>query len=131
MEKLIVTVAPTGSLPTKRMTPNVPVTPAEIIRSAIACEAAGASIVHIHARDPKDEAPSTDYGLFAEICHGIRTQTSLIVQISTGGRAGMEYEQRSERLKLKPEMASLTTGSVNFPNAVYANSPQLIDCAGR
>ncbi len=127
MEKLIVTVAPTGSLPTKRMTPNVPVTPAEIIRSAIACEAAGASIVHIHVRNPKDESPSTDYGLFAEICHGIRTQTNLIVQISTGGRAGMEYEQRSERLKLMPEMASLTTGSVNFPNAVYANSPQLID----
>ena len=127
MDKLIVTVAPTGSVPTRQMTPHVPITPEEIIANAIACEAAGAAIIHIHARNPDDESASTDYHLFAEICQGIRAETDLIVQISTGGRAGMEYNQRSERLNLKPEMASLTTGSVNFPDAVYANSPQLID----
>ena len=127
MEKLIVTVAPTGSLPTKAMTPHVPITPEEIVASAVACEAAGASIFHIHARNPADESPSTDYGIFEEIASGVKAHTNLIVQISTGGRAGMGYEQRSRRLELKPEMASLTTGSVNFPNSVYANSPDLIE----
>lgn len=127
MDKLIVTVAPTGSLPTRQATPHVPIAPEEIVRTAVTCEAAGASIIHIHARNPDDESASTDYNLFAEIYHGVKTETNLIIQISTGGRAGMDYERRSERLKLKPEMASLTTGSVNFPDSVYANSPQLID----
>jgi 3-keto-5-aminohexanoate cleavage enzyme len=127
MEKLIITVAVTGSLPTRRITPHVPITPDEIVRDGVACEAAGASIIHIHARDPQDESPSTDTALFDSICRGIRSHTNLIDQISTGGRAGMAYEQRSDRLKLKPEMASLTTGSVNFPESVYANSPELIE----
>ena len=114
MDKLIITVAVTGSLPTKRVTPHVPITPEEIVRDGIACEAAGASVIHLHARDPQDESPATDFAIFESICHGIQTKTRLITQISTGGRAGMAYEQRCERLKLKPEMASLTTGSVNF-----------------
>jgi len=126
MEKLIITAAVTGSLPTKRITPHVPITPEEIVQDGIACEAAGASIIHIHARDPRDESPSTDAALFESICSGIRTKTNLIAQISTGGRAGTAYEQRCERLQLKPEMASLTTGSVNFPDSVYENSPALI-----
>ncbi len=127
MDKLMITVAPTGSLPTKKATPHVPITPDEIVRTAVACEGLGASIIHIHARNPDDETASSDYALFAEICQGIEAETNLITQISTGGRAGMHYDQRSERLRLKPEMASLTTGSVNFPDSVYTNSPQLID----
>jgi 3-keto-5-aminohexanoate cleavage enzyme len=127
MEKLIITVAPTGSLPTKEMTPHVPITPREIIEAGRRCEAAGASVFHIHARNPADASPSTDFAIFEEIYTGLREQTNLILQISTGGRAGMAYEARNERLKLRPEMASLTTGSVNFPNSVYANSPDLIE----
>lgn len=127
MDKLIITVAVTGSLPTKQITPHVPITPHEIVRDGIACEAAGASVIHIHARDPRDESPATDLGIFEKICSGIKVETNLITQISTGGRAGMAYEQRCERLQLKPEMASLTTGSVNFPNSVYENSPGLIE----
>lgn len=127
MEKLIITVAPTGSLPTKKMTPHVPITPEEIIDTGIRCEEAGASILHIHARNPVDESASTDYALFQEIYEGLREKTHLILQISTGGRAGMAYKQRCERLRLKPEMASLTTGSVNFPDSVYENSPALIE----
>ena len=127
MDKLIITVAVTGSLPTKRVTPHVPITPEEIVRDGIACEAVGASVIHLHARDPQDESPATDFAIFESICLGIQTKTRLITQISTGGRAGMAYEQRCERLKLKPEMASLTTGSVNFPNSVYENSPGLIE----
>lgn len=126
MEKLIITVAPTGSLPKKKDNPHVPITPEEIVACGKRCEAAGAAIIHVHARNPVDESPSTDYALFKEACDGLRSETGLVVQISTGGRAGMAYEQRSERLRLKPEMASLTTGSVNFPDSVYENSPALI-----
>lgn len=126
MNKLIITIAPTGSLPTKKQNPDVPITPEEIIETGIRCEAAGASIIHVHARNLKDESPSTDYHLFEEIYVGLKEKTNLIIQISTGGRAGMSYEARCERLGLKPEMASLTTGSVNFPSSVYENSPDLI-----
>jgi 3-keto-5-aminohexanoate cleavage enzyme len=126
MNKLIITIAPTGSVPTKKSNPNVPIRPDEIIQTGILCEKAGASIIHIHARNPADETPSTDFQIFKEIFQGLQQETNLIIQISTGGRAGMEYEKRSKRLLLKPEMASLTTGSVNFPSSVYANSPDLI-----
>jgi 3-keto-5-aminohexanoate cleavage enzyme len=126
MEKLVITIAPTGSIPKKINTPHVPITPDEIIESGIQCESAGASVIHIHVRNLQDESPSTDFHLFETVVKGVKEQTSLITQISTGGRAGMSYEERSRRLQLKPEMASLTTGSVNFPNSVYANSPQLI-----
>jgi 3-keto-5-aminohexanoate cleavage enzyme len=131
MQKLIITVAPTGSLPTKRMTPHVPITPAEIIETGVRCEALGASIYHIHARNPQDESASTEFELFEKIYSGLKARTDLILQISTGGRAGMQYAQRSERLKLRPEMASLTTGSVNFPDRVYQNSPDLIEALAR
>lgn len=131
MEKLIVTVAPTGSLPTNKTTPYVPILPEEIIKTGINCEKAGASIIHVHARNPIDESPSTEFKIFKEIYNGIKANTNLIIQISTGGRAGASYEERSERLKLRPEMASLTTGSVNFPNSVYANSPKLIESLAR
>jgi 3-keto-5-aminohexanoate cleavage enzyme len=131
MEKLIITAAVTGSLPTKKKTPFVPITPEEIVAAGVACEQAGAAVIHVHARNPADESPSTDFRAFEEMTRGLRARTNLIVQISTGGRAGMAYEQRSERLTLKPEMASLTTGSVNFPDSVYANSPGLIERLAR
>jgi 3-keto-5-aminohexanoate cleavage enzyme len=127
MDKLIITVATTGSLPKKKNNPHVPITPSEIIETGVRCESAGASIIHVHVRNLEDESPSTDYRLFEEVYDGLKSRTNLIIQISTGGRAGMAYEQRCERLKLKPEMASLTTGSVNFPNSVYINSPELIE----
>jgi len=131
MEKLIITAAVTGSLPTKKKTPHVPITPAEIVEAGVRCEQAGAAVIHVHARNPKDESPSTDVHIFKEIHQGLKARTNLVIQISTGGRAGMAYEQRSDRLALKPEMASLTTGSVNFPDSVYANSPELIEHLAR
>ncbi len=131
MEKLIITIAPTGSIPTKKNNPNVPIRPDEIIQTGILCEKAGASIIHVHARNSVDETASTEFHLFEEIHKGLKQETNLIIQISTGGRAGMEYEQRCERLSLKPEMASLTTGSVNFPSSVYVNSPDLISALAK
>ena len=126
MDKLIITVASTGSIPKKKDTPHIPITPEEIVQTGIDCEKAGASIIHIHARNPEDESPSTDVKIFQQIFQGLKKETNLIIQISTGGRAGTEYEKRSGRLRLKPEMASLTTGSVNFPSSVYENDPALI-----
>lgn len=126
MDKLIITVAPTGSIPRKKDNPHVPVSPDEIIQTGINCEKAGASIIHIHARNPEDESASTDVKIFQQIYQGLKEATNLIIQISTGGRAGTEYEKRSGRLQLRPEMASLTTGSVNFPSSVYENDPALI-----
>jgi len=131
MEKLIITAAVTGSLPTKKKTPHVPIHPAEIVEAGVRCEQAGAAVIHVHARNPQDESPSTDVRIFKQIHEGLKERTNLIVQISTGGRAGMAYEQRSDRLALQPEMASLTTGSVNFPDSVYANSPELIENLAR
>jgi len=85
-EKLIITVAPTGSFPRKKDNPHVPITPEEIVACGVRREAAGASIIHVHVRNLEDESPSTDYGLFKETCEGLRSKTRLIVQISTGGR---------------------------------------------
>lgn len=130
-EKLIITVAPTGSLPTKEKTPHVPITPREIVEDCLRCVEAGASVCHIHVREP-DGRPSTRFDLFREVYEELRARTDAIVQISTGGRAGSAFEERAERLELRPEMASLTTGSVNFPEGVYANPRDLVErLAGR
>ncbi|MCG8549581.1 MAG: 3-keto-5-aminohexanoate cleavage protein, partial [Desulfobacterales bacterium] len=131
MEKLIITLAPTGSVPTKANTPHLPVTPDEIIETGIQCEKAGASIIHVHARNPKDGSPCLDHGIFKAIHAGLKEETNLIIQISTGGRAGSAYEKRSRALDICPEMASLTTGSVNFPTAAYTNEPDLITSLAR
>ena len=126
MDKLIITIAPTGSVPRKEQNPHVPVTPEEIVAAAVRCRNAGAAVIHIHARD-KEQNASPDYDTFKTITEGIRSETNLITQISTGGRAGQGYETRGNRLRLKPEMASLTTGSVNFRTQAYVNEPDLIE----
>jgi len=109
------------------MNPHLPVTPEEIADTAVRCRKAGASLIHIHARDLQGK-PTLDPQVFARIHDLISERTDLIVQISTGGRAGMDAESRSAAVRLiRPEMASLTTGSMNFPDRVYANSPELIE----
>jgi len=130
MEKLIITVAPTGSIPQKKDTPHVPVTIEEIVTCALRCEDEGASIVHIHIRD-EDENPSDDPEIFHEIVNRIRERSNLIIQVSTGGRAGTGLASRIQRLQVRPAMASLTTGSVNFPNSAYVNPPDLIEALAK
>lgn len=129
-DKLIITVAPTGSVPKKKDTPYVPITPKEIIECALRCEDEGASILHIHARD-QEENPSDDLEVFKEIVEYLAERSDLILQISTGGRAGSDLESRIRRLQVRPEMASLTTGSVNFPRVAYVNPPDLIEGLAR
>lgn len=126
MEKLIITVAPTGSVPKKSMTPHVPVTPQEIADCALRCEEVGASILHIHVRD-EQENPSDEPRRFEAVLDRLQGRSNLILQISTGGRAGTDFESRRKRLLLGPEMASLTTGSVNFPTSAYVNPPDLVE----
>jgi 3-keto-5-aminohexanoate cleavage enzyme len=122
----IITVAITGSLPRKEHNPAVPITVEEQIASTREAFEAGASIVHVHVRE-NDQSPSSDPSKFKAVLEGVREQCpGMIVQFSTGGR-GRAAHQRGAMLFLKPDMASLTTGSVNFPNRIYENPPDLID----
>jgi uncharacterized protein (DUF849 family) len=122
----IITVAITGSLPRKKDNPAVPITVAEQIESTHEAFESGATLVHLHVRN-EDESPTSDIERFAAVLEGIRKHCpGIITQISTGGRSGAGKE-RGAMLSLKPDMASLATGSVNFPTRVYENSPELVD----
>jgi len=129
MEKLIITVAPTGSVPRKKDTRHVPVSPDEIAETAYRCEQEGASIIHVHCRD-QNENPTSEYSVFKETVEKVRKRTHLIVMASTSGVAGKSDEERAEPLRTNPEMASLTTGSLNFagrkPSSVYVNTWETI-----
>jgi 3-keto-5-aminohexanoate cleavage enzyme len=134
MEKLIITVAPTGSVPRKKDTPHVPVTPDEIAEAAYLCEQEGASIIHVHCRD-QNENSTSDYYIFKETVEKIRKRTHLIIMVSTSGVAGKSDDERAQPLKTNPEMASLTTGSLNFagrrPSIVYVNTWETITFLAR
>jgi uncharacterized protein (DUF849 family) len=113
--KVIITCAVTGSIHTPSMSPHLPVTPAEIARGAIGAAQAGAAIVHLHARNPKDGSPSQDPGLFHEFLPQIAVASDVVINLTTGGAATMSVEERLQpALQLKPEVASLNMGSMNF-----------------
>jgi uncharacterized protein (DUF849 family) len=127
---VIITVAITGAVPRKKDNPAVPVTPAEQVESTHEAFEAGASLVHIHVRNP-DESSGSDPELFARVQEGVRKHCpGMIVQFSTGGR-GREQEKRGAMLYLKPDMASLATGSVNFPTNIYENAPDFVEGLAR
>ncbi|PXX95133.1 3-keto-5-aminohexanoate cleavage protein [Halomonas sp. LBP4] len=122
----IICVAITGSLPRKENNPAVPITIEEQIESTQAAFEAGASIAHCHVRND-DQTPTSDPEKFARLLEGLKKHCpGMIVQLSTGGRSGAG-EERGGMLPLKPDMASLSVGSNNFPNRVYENPPQLVD----
>ncbi|MDJ0810724.1 MAG: 3-keto-5-aminohexanoate cleavage protein [Desulfobacterales bacterium] len=126
MEKLIITAALTGNVPTREMTPHVPLTPAEIAADVRRCAEAGASLVHIHARDAEGR-PTLDTAVFKETVRRIKNETpEVIIQLSTGARAGRDWEARANPVHLLPEMASFTTGSNNLPGIVYENAPDFL-----
>jgi len=126
----IITVAITGALPRKAQSPAVPVTPDEQIESTHEAYEAGAALVHIHVRN-KDESPSSDPELFALVQQGVKKHCpGMIIQFSTGGR-GRSQNERGRALDLKPDMASLATGSVNFPKQIYENPPDLVEGLAR
>ncbi len=122
----IITVAITGSLPRKKDNPAVPITISEQIESTQEAFEAGATLAHLHVRND-DETPSSDPERFARLLEGLRKHCpGMILQVSTGGRSGAGKE-RGGMLHLKPDMASLATGSCNFPTRVYENAPDLVE----
>lgn len=126
MKPVVIAVAITGSVPRKKDNPAIPVTVSEQIESTHEAFEAGATLVHLHVRNP-DESPSSEPALFAQVLEGVRKYCpDMIVQFSTGGR-GRDPSARGAALYQKPDMASLATGSVNFPNSVYENSPALVE----
>lgn len=130
MDPLVVNAALTGMVPTKADNPSVPVTPDEIADDAARCREAGAAIVHIHARD-EDGRPTWRADVYADIIRKVRERCpDVIVCVSTSGRLWNELERRSEVLELdgdlKPDMASLTVGSLNFPKQASVNEPAMI-----
>ncbi|HUF72945.1 MAG TPA: 3-keto-5-aminohexanoate cleavage protein [Gammaproteobacteria bacterium] len=126
----IITVAITGSVARKEHNPAVPTTIAEQVEATAEAHAAGASVVHVHVRKD-NQTPTSDPARFAEFLAAIRERCpDIIVQFSTGGRSGVGAE-RGGMLPLGPDMASLATGSCNFPTRVYENSPELIESLAR
>ncbi|KQP80343.1 3-keto-5-aminohexanoate cleavage protein [Methylobacterium sp. Leaf117] len=130
-DPVVIAVAITGSVPRKSDTPALPVTVAEQIASTREAYEAGATLAHIHVRND-DETPSSDPDRFAVVQDGLRRHCpGLIVQFSTGGR-GRDPASRGLSLQHRPDMASLSTGSVNFPTIVYENHAVLVsDLAGQ
>ena len=126
MAPCIITVAITGSLPTKADNPAVPITINEQIESTQEAFEAGAPLAHCHVRDDGGR-PTSDPDKFGRLLEGLRRHCpGMIVQFSTGGRSGTGRE-RGGMLPLGPDMASLSTGSCNFPTRVYENAPELVD----
>lgn len=122
----IICVAITGSLPTKTNNPAVPITVSEQVESTHEAFEAGATIVHAHVRND-DETPSSAPEKFAALKEGIEKHCpGMIIQFSTGGRSGAGHT-RGGMLPLRPDMASLSVGSNNFPTRVYENPPDLVD----
>ena len=125
MKPVTIAVAITGSVPRKADNPAVPVTVAEQVESTHEAFEAGATLVHIHVRNP-DETPSSNPELFRQVQEGVAKHCpGMIVQFSTGGR-GRDQAARGNALQHRPDMASLSTGSVNFPTIVYENAPALV-----
>ena len=122
----IITVAITGSLPTKADNPAVPISVTEQIESTQASFEAGATLAHCHVRKD-DGTPTSDPERFGQLLEGLRKHCpGMIMQLSTGGRSGAGRE-RGGMLSLKPDMASLSTGSCNFPTRIYENTPELVN----
>ena len=113
--KVIITCAVTGSIHTPTMSPHLPITPEEIAQAAIGAASAGAAIVHLHARNPKDGSPTQDPALFRQFGASIRAASDVVLNFTTGGAPTMSIEERLQpALQLKPEVASLNMGSMNF-----------------
>lgn len=125
-EKLIVQLAPTGMVPTKKDTPHVPITPKEIAADTYKAYKLGVSVVHVHARD-EDGQPTYKKEVYDDIITRIREKCpDIVICVSTSGRTFSALDQRAQVLDLKPDMASLTVGSLNFPADTNINSIETI-----
>jgi 3-keto-5-aminohexanoate cleavage enzyme len=126
-KKIIITIAVTGSSPTKEMNPAVPYTPKEIADAAVESAKAGAAIAHIHVRDPKTGVPEFKRALFKEVLDRIREKSDMIVNLTTSGlrlKGPDIISQRLDTVHLRPDVCSLDLGSMNFRDTVFNNPPQ-------
>lgn len=125
-KSVIITCAVTGSLHTPSMSPYLPITPSQIAEESVAAAEAGASIIHLHARDPEDGRPTADPAVFAQFLPRIKQQTAAVVNISTGGGPGMSLDDRLAAAEAaSPEMTSLNMGSIN--NGLFAGAGRIKD----
>ncbi len=129
--KFILNFTPTGMIPTREMTPHVPITPAEICEQVLEAAELGAGLIHLHAREPQTGSPTHSPELYGEIINRIRThRPELILCVSTSGRNRADFAQRAACLDLeglqKPDMASLTLSSLNFNKQASVNEPDVI-----
>ncbi len=126
---MVITAAMVGAETTRAQTPHLPISPEEIGEDAARCREAGAAMVHLHVRKP-DGTPSQDAELFRAAIREIRRRCDILVQVSTGGAVGMTVDQRCGPLTLtgadRPDMATLTTGTVNFGEEVFSNPRPLV-----
>lgn len=130
MEPVMITAAMVGAEVTRAQQPFLPVTPHEIIEAALECYQAGASIVHLHVRDAQGNA-TQDARIFREVVEGIRARCDVITQVSTGGAVWMSAEERLQSIECEPDMATLTTGTVNFGDGVFKNDRGLVETFAR
>ncbi len=113
-KSVIISCAITGSIHTPSMSPHLPITPDEIVRESVSAARAGAAIIHLHARDPRDGRPSGDPALFRDFMRRIAEETDAVLNMTTGGAPGMTLDQRLRGpISLSPEMTSLNMGSMN------------------
>ena len=133
MEKLIITAAITGSRITREITPHIPITPEEIVQSAVECWEAGAAVVHIHVRDPETGLGTQSLEIFKQAVEPLQEKTNLILCLTTSGIPGrnLPAEERLAPLELKPELASFDAGSINLGNSVFINSPEFLESAAK
>jgi 3-keto-5-aminohexanoate cleavage enzyme len=129
MEKLIIAVGITGSRITRQQTPHIPILPEEIAQSGIEAWRAGASILHIHVRDPKTGLGAQDLSVFKEVVDRIRSETNVILCLTTSGIPGrnLEFRERLVPLSLNPELVSFDAGSINMRENVFLNPPEFLD----
>ncbi|HMO05018.1 MAG TPA: 3-keto-5-aminohexanoate cleavage protein [Kiritimatiellia bacterium] len=136
MRKFLLNFTPNGMIPSREMNPHVPITPDEILRDVRDAVALGANMVHVHARDPETGHPTHRKEVYGSIIRSIRSAfPDLVIGVSTSGRHWPEFEKRAEVLNLegieKPDMASLTLGSLNFNTGASVNSPDMIQSLAR
>jgi 3-keto-5-aminohexanoate cleavage enzyme len=129
MEKLIISVGITGSRITRQQTPYIPITPEEIAQSGIEAWEAGASILHIHVRDPKTGLGTQDFSIFKEVVDRIRRETDAILCLTTSGIPGrnLQFQERLIPLSLDPELVSFDAGSINMRENVFLNPPEFLE----
>jgi 3-keto-5-aminohexanoate cleavage enzyme len=129
MEKLIITAGLTGSRIGKEQTPFIPVLPEEIVRSGVDAWAAGASVLHVHARDPESGLGTQDLEVFGPVVEALRRDTDAIICVTTSGIPGrnLPIGERLAPLALRPELASFDAGTIDTPAGVFLNPPEFLD----